>query len=141
MTITRAKIAVPAASWAFVPGTRIAVIRLAQFSAGAGKEIQVDAKLEEAPGKGGAIATTILAAAFLGGGVVLNRYEEGLAPDDDLKDPMKGLWIGCFAGAGLFAGLSIFLFAYDPSDDSSARILPAASSEGITACMPRYTLC
>lgn len=40
VTITRAKIAVPAASWAFVPGTRIAVIRLAQFSAGAGKEIQ-----------------------------------------------------------------------------------------------------
>lgn len=39
VTITRDRIEVPAASWAFVPGTRIAVIRLAQFSAGAGREV------------------------------------------------------------------------------------------------------
>jgi carboxyl-terminal processing protease len=39
VTINRDRIDVPAASWAFVPGTRIAVIRLAQFSSGAGREV------------------------------------------------------------------------------------------------------
>jgi carboxyl-terminal processing protease len=39
VTITRERIEVPAVSWAFVPGTRIAVIRLTQFSAGAGREV------------------------------------------------------------------------------------------------------
>lgn len=39
VTIVREQIEVPAASWAFVPGTRIGVIRLAQFSAGAGREV------------------------------------------------------------------------------------------------------
>lgn len=102
----------------------------ATLSVPAGKEVLVDAKLEEAPGKGGAIVTTILAAAFLGGGIVLNRYAEGLAEDDDLKDPMKGLWIGCFAGAGLFTGLSVFLFAFDPSDDSTARLPPPTEFTG-----------
>jgi hypothetical protein len=32
--------------------------------------------------------------------------------------------------AGVFAGLSIFLFAYDPNEDSTARILPAREFTG-----------
>ncbi len=87
-----------------------------------GQEITVDAKLEDSPGKGGAVASTILAAASLAGGVVLNRYVAGLPEGDDLKDPLNGVSIGCFAGAGVFAALSVFLFVYDPGDDSTAKI-------------------
>ena len=87
-----------------------------------GQEITVDAKLEDAPGKGGAIATTVLAVASLAGGVVLNRYVAGLADGDDLKEPLNAVSIGCFVGAGAFTGLSIFLFVYDPTDDSNAKI-------------------
>lgn len=42
LTILRERISVPAVDWAFVPGTRIAVIRLVQFSDGAGEAV-VDA--------------------------------------------------------------------------------------------------
>jgi len=87
-----------------------------------GQEITVDAKLEDAPGKGGAIATTVLAALSLGGGIVLNRYVAGLPEGADLKAPLNGVSIGCFAGAGAFTGLSIFLFLFDPGDDSNAKI-------------------
>ena len=87
-----------------------------------GQEITVDAKLEDAPGKGGAVATTVLAVASLAGGVVLNRYVAGLADGDDLKAPLNAVSIGCFVGAGVFTGLSVFLFVYDPGDDSNAKI-------------------
>ncbi|NUP05060.1 MAG: PEGA domain-containing protein [Polyangiaceae bacterium] len=87
-----------------------------------GQEISLDAKLEEAPGKGGAIVTTILAAGALAGGIVLYRYADGLEEGDDFKDPLNGVAIGCLAGAGVFTGLSIFLFVWDPGDDSSAKL-------------------
>jgi carboxyl-terminal processing protease len=38
-SLVRERIDVPAVTWGFVPGTRIAVIRLVQFSAGAGNEL------------------------------------------------------------------------------------------------------
>ena len=44
VSILRDRIEVPAVSWAFVPGTRIADIRLAQFSSGAGDEIATAAR-------------------------------------------------------------------------------------------------
>lgn len=39
VTILRERISVPAVDWAFVPGTRIAVLRLVQFSDGAGEAL------------------------------------------------------------------------------------------------------
>jgi carboxyl-terminal processing protease len=39
VTITRAKIDIPAVAWKMVPGTRIALIRLTQFSSGASAEL------------------------------------------------------------------------------------------------------
>ncbi len=39
VSIVRERIDVAAVSWAFVPGTRIAVIRLVQFSSGTGREV------------------------------------------------------------------------------------------------------
>jgi hypothetical protein len=96
-----------------------------------GQEIPIRAKLEEAPGKGAAVITTILAAACLGGGIVLNRYVEGsINPEDDLRDPLRYTSYGIMGAAGVFAGLSIFLFAYDPNDDSTAKILPAREFTG-----------
>ena len=46
ITITRGEIDVPAATWAMVPGTQIALIRLSQFSANADKDMT--AAIEEA---------------------------------------------------------------------------------------------
>lgn len=105
-----------------------------------GKEIAVDAKLEEAPGKGGAIVTTILAAGTLAGGIVLFRYVEDLQDSDDLKEPLNAVSIGLMAGGGALAGLSIFLFAWDPTDDSTAKITPPREFTGETdtpAVQPR----
>ncbi|MCY7419206.1 MAG: S41 family peptidase [Chloroflexi bacterium] len=48
--IVRAQIEVPQASWAFVPGTKVADIRLSQFSQGAGDAVR--ASLTEAIAKG-----------------------------------------------------------------------------------------
>lgn len=98
-----------------------------------GQEIAIDATLEEAPGKGGAVVTAIFAAGFLAGGIVLNRFVDGLDDSDGLKEPLNAVSIGCFAGAGAFTGLAIFLFVWDPDEDSSAKILPAREFTGETA--------
>lgn len=44
VSIIRDRIDVPAVTWGFVPGTRIADIRLSQFSSGAGDEIETAAR-------------------------------------------------------------------------------------------------
>jgi hypothetical protein len=98
-----------------------------------GQEIPIRAKLEEAPGKGAAVITTLLAAGCLGGGIVLNRYVEGTVdPADDLHDPLLYTSYGIMGAAGVFAGLSIFLFIYDPNEDSTAKLLPAREFSGET---------
>jgi tetratricopeptide (TPR) repeat protein len=89
----------------------------------AGQEITIDAKLEEAPGKGGAIVTAVLAAGSLAGGIVLRHHvDNNLAADDELRDPLSALATGSLVGAGVFTALSVFLFAYDPTDDSTAKL-------------------
>jgi hypothetical protein len=96
-----------------------------------GQEIPIRAKLEDAPGKGAAVVMTLLAAGSLGGGIVLNRYVSGsVDPADQLHDPLLYTSYGIMGAAGVFAGLSIFLFAYDPNEDSTARILPAREFTG-----------
>ena len=50
VTITRGEIKVPAASWAMIPGTTVALIRLSQFTANA--EANIVASLEEAEAAG-----------------------------------------------------------------------------------------
>lgn len=98
-----------------------------------GQEIYMHARLEEAPGKGGAVVTTILAASCLAGGIVLNRYVAGsIAEGDNLHDPLLYTSYGLMAGAAAFTGLSIFLFVYDPSEDSSAKKTPAREFTGDT---------
>src|SRR5207342_2446278 len=39
-SIVREKVTVPAVSWALIPGTTLADLRLEEFSAGSGKEVQ-----------------------------------------------------------------------------------------------------
>ena len=98
-----------------------------------GQEIGIKAKLEDAPGKGAAIITTLLTAACVGGGIVLNRYVEGsVAETDSLYEPLLYTSYGVIGASGVFLGLSIFLFAYDPNDDSTARILPPREFTGDT---------
>lgn len=50
VTITRGEIKVPAASWAMVPGTKVALIRLSQFSANALTDIVASANEAKAAG-------------------------------------------------------------------------------------------
>lgn len=89
----------------------------------AGQEITIDAKLEEAPGKGGAIVSAVLAVGALAGGIVLRNYVDNeMAADDELRDPLSAVATGSLVGAGVFTALSVFLFAYDPTDDSTAKI-------------------
>jgi hypothetical protein len=76
------------------------------------------------------VVVTILSAGFLAGGIILNRYESSLPDSDNFKDIGRGLWIGSFAAAGAFAGLSVFLFLYDPTDDSTAKISPPREFTG-----------
>jgi hypothetical protein len=88
-----------------------------------GQEVTIDAKLEEAPGKGGAIVTAVLAVGALAGGIVLrNHVDNNMADDDELRDPLSAVATGSLVGAGVFTALSVFLFAYDPTDDSTAKI-------------------
>jgi hypothetical protein len=87
-----------------------------------GQEVTIDSKLEEAPGRGGAIVVTIFSVGALAGGIVLNRYAAGLADGDDLKDPLNYVSIGTIIGGGVLAGLSVFLFIWDPTDDSTAKV-------------------
>jgi hypothetical protein len=87
-----------------------------------GQEVPIDAKLEEAPGRGGAIVVTVLSVGAIAGGIVINRYAAGLAESDEAKEPLHYLSIGTLVGGGVLAGLSVFLFAYDPTDDSTAKV-------------------
>lgn len=91
----------------------------------AGQEIPIDAKLEEAPGRGGAIVVTVLSVAAIAGGIVLNRYAAGLDETDEAKEPLHYLSIGTLIGGGVLAGLSVFLFVYDPTEDSTAKVFEA----------------
>ena len=69
----------------------------------------------------------------MGGGIVLNRYVEGsVDPADSLHDPLLYTSYGIMGAAGVFAGLSIFLFIYDPNEDSTAKLLPAREFSGET---------
>ncbi len=93
-----------------------------------GQEITIDARFQEAPGRGGAILVTVLSVGALAGGIVMNRYADGLPDEDEVGDPNKEkegfhyASIASLTAAGALAGLSVFLFIYDPSDDSTARI-------------------
>jgi carboxyl-terminal processing protease len=44
LSLVRERIDIPSVSWAFAPGTRVAVIRLAQFSTGSGDEVAAAAR-------------------------------------------------------------------------------------------------
>jgi carboxyl-terminal processing protease len=50
VTITRGEIKVPAASWAMIPGTQVALIRLSQFSANAESDVVASVEAAKAAG-------------------------------------------------------------------------------------------
>jgi hypothetical protein len=89
-----------------------------------GQEVTIDSKLEDAPGRGGAIVVTVFSVGAFAGGIVLNRYAAGLEEGDDLKDPLHYVSIGTLVGGGVLAALSVFLFVWDPTDDSTAKVAP-----------------
>ncbi|HEX5466350.1 MAG TPA: S41 family peptidase [Candidatus Limnocylindrales bacterium] len=55
ITITRARISVPAVSWAMVPGTKDAMVRVIQFSQGASKQVVQALKAAQAAGARGIV--------------------------------------------------------------------------------------
>lgn len=95
-----------------------------------GQELRIDATLEESPGKGGAAIVALLAAGALAGGVVLNVHGSSLPDSDPDRDTFSNVSIGTFVGSGVLTGLAVFLFAFDPTDDSSAKILPVREFTG-----------
>ena len=90
-----------------------------------GRDLPVRVNLSETGGKGGAIGTTILSAASVGAGAALFGLSGSSDFEANEKKNLKYAGIGCFIGAGVFAGLSAFLFVYDPSDPSTAKVGPA----------------
>jgi hypothetical protein len=87
-----------------------------------GRELPVQVKLNETGGKGGGVGTAILSAGALAGGITLYTLS-GSQTGTDQKNFRIGAG-ACFGGAAAFAGLSVFLFLYDPSDKSIAKIGP-----------------
>lgn len=87
-----------------------------------GQEVTIDTKLEESPGRGGAIVVTVFSVGAIAGGIVMNRYAASLAESDELKEPLHYVSIGTLIGGGVLAGLSVFLFIYDPTEDSAAKV-------------------
>lgn len=84
-----------------------------------GQKFGVKAKLNELGGKGGAVATLFLGLGSFGGGAALWI----LAKDQDAETAQNFQYgaIGCFVGGGVFTALTVFLFAYDPTERSSAK--------------------
>lgn len=85
----------------------------------AGQKLGVKAKLNELGGKGGAVTTLFLGLGAFGGGAalwILAKDQEG-----DAVQNFKYGAIGCFVGGGVFTGLTVFLFAFDPTDRSTAK--------------------
>lgn len=97
--VVRADIVVPSTSWAFVPGTHIADLKLVQFSAGAGKDVRralraaLDAGatgvvLDLRGNPGGLVDEAVgVASAFLAEGVVYQeRDRDGHRTDVPVRD-------------------------------------------------------
>ncbi len=98
VTITRAKITVPAVTWAMLPGTSFADIRIAQFSSGTGEQFvsairgarQAGARaivLDLRNNPGGFVDDAVaVASQFLGSG---NVYIRRTADGDEIPVPVK----------------------------------------------------
>ena len=97
-SIVREKVTVPAVSWAMIPGTTLADIRLEEFSAGSGKEVQnaiSAAKTAGATGivldlrgnPGGYVGEAVdIASQFIKDGVVFQqRDKSGKVEKEDVK--------------------------------------------------------
>lgn len=85
----------------------------------AGQKLGVMAKLTPLGGKGGAVATMFLGLGSFGGGAALWI----LSADQDAETAQNFKYgaIGCFVGGGVFTALTVFLFAYDPTERASAK--------------------
>lgn len=85
----------------------------------AGQKLGVTAKLTSLGGKGGAVATMFLGLGSFGGGAAL--WILSANQDAETAQNFKYGAIGCFVGGGVFTALTVFLFAYDPTERSSAK--------------------
>lgn len=86
----------------------------------AGQKLGVRAKLEELGGKGGAVASLFLALGAFGGGAALWVVGEN-QDDAEVAQNFRYGAIGAFTGGGVFTALTVFLFAFDPTDRSTAK--------------------
>ncbi|MGZ3585638.1 MAG: S41 family peptidase [Candidatus Limnocylindrales bacterium] len=99
VTITRAKISVPAVSWAMVPGTKAALIHVTQFSQNTTSQLKQALQSAQAQGAtgivldlredpGGLVDEAVgVASQFLGDGIVYIRQD---AQGTQVKVPVKG---------------------------------------------------
>lgn len=107
----------------------------------AGQELPVHAELEETSGKGLALATSLIGLGTIGGGIGLLAYADsqeakGDRDSIDQAEAVRPVGIGVIVGGGVITGLSIFLWAYDPSDDSTLKSDGAREFTGREAALP-----
>jgi hypothetical protein len=106
-----------------------------------GQELPVHAKLEETSGKGLALVTSLLGLGTIGGGIGLLAYADsqeakGDRDSVDQANALRPVGVGVVVGGGVITGLSIFLWAYDPSDDSTLKAERARELTGREAVVP-----
>ncbi len=99
VTITRRQYDLPLSSWAMVPGTKIAMIRLEQFASGATDSIKKDIQDAKAAGAtsiildlrsnpGGFVSEAVgVASQFVGDGIVYQAFERDGASKDAQVQP------------------------------------------------------
>ncbi len=88
-----------------------------------GQELPVHAKLEDTSGKGLALVTSLFGLGAIGGGIGLlslaDAKEASEGKGNSTSEAARPVGIAVLVGGGVITGLSIFFWAYDPSDDSS----------------------
>lgn len=89
-----------------------------------GQELAVHARLEDTPGKGHALVASLFGLGAIGGGLGLLSFASAKEkqPDQDSQDTAaaaRPVGIAVIIGGGVITGLSVFFWAYDPSEDSS----------------------
>lgn len=107
----------------------------------AGQELPVKARLEDTAGKGHALVASLFGLGAIGGGLGMLAYADsqeklGTRDGQDTADAFKPVGIAVIVGGGLITGLSVFFWAYDPSDDSTLKTDGPRDLTGKEATLP-----
>jgi len=92
-----------------------------------GQELPVHARLEDTPGKGHALVASLFGLGAIGGGIGLlslaSAKEKSSADgaEDSTAQAARPVGIAVLIGGGAITGLSIFFWAYDPSEDTELK--------------------